>query len=82
MFKTKTFTLILKILIQNRVLMVNFNYKTYREKSSTLYPLPSQRPIRTTYKVAKKKRLSFLDSLFSSVMLTDALNGWQSIIKC
>ena len=31
-FKTKTFSVILKILIQNRVLVVNFNFKTYRKK--------------------------------------------------
>jgi hypothetical protein len=29
-----------------------------------------------------KKEAIFLDSLFSSIMLNDALNGWQSITKC
>jgi hypothetical protein len=62
MFKPKTISVILKILIQNRELGVNFTYKTHRKnlisnghnliKSFVFYTLPSQRLIGPMYKVA------------------------------
>jgi hypothetical protein len=69
MVKTKTFSVIVKILIHNRVLGLNFAYKTYHKnllsighklrKSSIFFPKSLQRLISPIYKEHKKKRLSF-----------------------